>query len=131
MWASTAPRKEVWDAGPVLGLLGNAPYDRAWRRRGSLVLCRMLPDRVRLKVDSGEVFAALSARRVRARGVGAGSVSAKSLVSGRSRHGPMLESCCWWLGRIAGEGGAFARRRHFPERHDVRVSRAVLFPGES
>ena len=30
-------------------LLKRAPQDRAWRRRGYLVLCRAYPDRVRLE----------------------------------------------------------------------------------
>ncbi len=33
-------------ANRVVGLLTNAPADRAWRRRGYLVLCRAHPDRV-------------------------------------------------------------------------------------
>ncbi|CAM9785729.1 unnamed protein product [Ectocarpus fasciculatus] len=32
-------------------LLARAPQDRAWRRRGFLVLCRVHPDRVRLAVE--------------------------------------------------------------------------------
>ncbi|CAM9532320.1 unnamed protein product, partial [Ectocarpus fasciculatus] len=32
-------------------LLARAPQDRAWRRRGFLVLCRAHPDRVRLEVE--------------------------------------------------------------------------------
>ncbi|CAN0348494.1 unnamed protein product, partial [Ectocarpus sp. 12 AP-2014] len=32
-------------------LLARAPQDRAWRRRGFLVLCRAHPDRVRLAVE--------------------------------------------------------------------------------
>ena len=34
------------DVERVLELLADAPADRAWRRRGYLVLCRALPDRV-------------------------------------------------------------------------------------
>ena len=42
----------------VLALLARAPADRAWRRRGMVVLCRALPDRVRLNGD----LASLAAR---------------------------------------------------------------------
>ena len=34
------------DADRVRKLCANAPADRAWRRRGYLVLCRARPDRV-------------------------------------------------------------------------------------
>lgn len=42
----------------VRGLLARAPADRAWRRRGLLVLCRAYPDRLRLDGD----LASLAAR---------------------------------------------------------------------
>ncbi len=35
-----------WDVERVRKLLANAPADRAWRRRGCLVLCRAHPDRL-------------------------------------------------------------------------------------
>ena len=49
------------DADRVEGLLRNAPWDRAWRRRGYLVLCRAHPDRVqRLRQMTGRAHAAMS-----------------------------------------------------------------------
>lgn len=42
----------------VLSLLARAPANRAWRRRGLLVLCRAYPDRVKLDGD----LASLAAR---------------------------------------------------------------------
>lgn len=36
----------------VRHLLQNAPADRAWRRRGFLVLCRAIPDRMHLNIGS-------------------------------------------------------------------------------
>lgn len=41
------------DAGRVGALLASAPADRAWRRRGFLVMCRAFPDRVRLSQREG------------------------------------------------------------------------------
>ena len=40
-------RRSAGDIERVRRLLTNAPADRAWRRRGYLVLCRVHPDRVR------------------------------------------------------------------------------------
>lgn len=41
------------DAERVRELLRSAPKDRAWRRRGFLVVCRAFPGKVRLKPGSG------------------------------------------------------------------------------
>lgn len=41
------------EAERVVTLLNRAPLDRAWRRRGFLVMCRAFPDRVRLPAASG------------------------------------------------------------------------------
>ena len=64
----------ISDAGnaAVLKLFEMAPQDRAWRRCGWLVLCRILPDRVRLKANNGEA-STVSPRSVRARGGDGGS----------------------------------------------------------
>ncbi len=45
------------DAERVRRLLENAPADRAWRRRGYLVLCRAHPDRVQLPRDNSQTHA--------------------------------------------------------------------------
>ncbi|CAM9875521.1 unnamed protein product, partial [Ectocarpus fasciculatus] len=42
----------------IFELLARAPQDRAWRRRGFLVLCRAHPDRVRLAVETPAAAAA-------------------------------------------------------------------------
>ncbi|CAM9674730.1 unnamed protein product [Scytosiphon promiscuus] len=41
------------DVGRVGALLASAPADRAWRRRGFLVMCRAFPDRVQLTRQDG------------------------------------------------------------------------------
>lgn len=53
------------DVARVRGLLANAPADRAWRRRGYLVLCRAHPNRVRhgQERSSGQVGMARRTRR--------------------------------------------------------------------
>ncbi|CAM9825707.1 unnamed protein product [Ectocarpus fasciculatus] len=56
------------DAALVRRLLADADKDRAWRRRGWLVLVRACPDRVRLRVESGRPEAT-TLRVVRARGI--------------------------------------------------------------
>ncbi len=43
----------------VRNLLARAPADRAWRRRGLMVLCRAHPDRLRLE----GALAGLAAKR--------------------------------------------------------------------
>lgn len=49
------------DDGPslerVTNLLAHAPQDRAWRRRGFVVMCRALPDRPRLVVEKADTAA--------------------------------------------------------------------------
>ena len=42
------------DVKRVRALLANAPADRAWRRRGYLVLCRAHPDRVQLTLSDSQ-----------------------------------------------------------------------------
>ena len=54
------------EADGVRQLLANAPADRAWRRRGYLVMCRAYPDRMQL-VPEGSSGNASVARRTRAR----------------------------------------------------------------
>lgn len=44
-------------AGRVTSLLARAPADRAWRRRGWMVLCRAHPDRTRLDGDLARLVA--------------------------------------------------------------------------
>ncbi|CAM9645025.1 unnamed protein product [Ectocarpus fasciculatus] len=51
-------------------LLERAQRDKAWRRRGWLLLCRAFPNRVQLKSERGRACGAV-VRRVRARNVGA------------------------------------------------------------
>lgn len=46
--------KDVAKRDLLLGLLARAPSDRAWRRRGFVVLCRALPERVRLARGAAE-----------------------------------------------------------------------------
>ena len=55
----------VEDVERVRRLLANAPTDRAWRRRGYLVMCRALPDRMRQVQESrsGQVTVARRTRR--------------------------------------------------------------------
>ena len=64
--------KECADEDPLVEeiervrrLLANAPADRAWRRRGYLVMCRALPDRMRQVQESrsGQVTVARRTRR--------------------------------------------------------------------
>ena len=50
------------DVECVLKLLANAPANRAWRRRGYLVLCRAHPDRMRQAQESGSAGAGMSRR---------------------------------------------------------------------
>ncbi|CAB1102228.1 unnamed protein product [Ectocarpus sp. CCAP 1310/34] len=55
------------------------PRDKAWRRRGWLVLCRALPNRVRLKADDAGTCSG-AGQSLRARRVGAGSGSCSTSV---------------------------------------------------
>ena len=55
------------DAERVRRLLANAPADRAWRRRGYLVLCRSHPDRLRQGQENSGAHVVL-ARRTEADG---------------------------------------------------------------
>ncbi|CAN0578722.1 unnamed protein product [Ectocarpus sp. 12 AP-2014] len=55
------------------------PRDKAWRRRGWLVLCRAFPNRVRLKADNAGTCPR-AGRSLRARRVGAGLGSGNSSV---------------------------------------------------
>ena len=48
-------------------LLANAPADRAWRRRGYLILCRAHPDRVQQSQVISDTRHADAARRPRRR----------------------------------------------------------------
>lgn len=50
------------DVERVRNLLANAPADRAWRRRGYLVLCRVRPDRVQRRQDINNPRAAVGYR---------------------------------------------------------------------
>ena len=52
-----------WDFERVLRLLANAPADRAWRRRGYLVLCRSYPDRIRLMQETSSAASSGVVRR--------------------------------------------------------------------
>ena len=47
----------IEDVHRVRELLSNAPADRAWRRRGYLVMCRAHPDRMRQTEGIGSAFA--------------------------------------------------------------------------
>ncbi|CAM9607837.1 unnamed protein product [Ectocarpus sp. 8 AP-2014] len=58
----------------VSQLFERAPRDKAWRRRGWLVLCRAFPNRVQLKSERGRTYGAV-VRRVRARSVGSDACS--------------------------------------------------------
>ncbi|CAM9999230.1 unnamed protein product [Ectocarpus fasciculatus] len=80
----------------VLKMFERAPRDRAWRRRGWLVLCRAFPNRVRLKADNAGTCPGAD-RSVRARSVGAGVGSGSSSVPpvGEAGGGP--------VGTLAGE----------------------------
>lgn len=51
------------DAERVRELLANAPINRAWRRRGYLVLCRSHPDRVEPSQEIGMHHGSGVARR--------------------------------------------------------------------
>ncbi len=50
------------DVERVRNLLANAPVDRAWRRRGYLVLCRAYSDRVKLPKDNSRAYAGMRQR---------------------------------------------------------------------
>ncbi|CBJ25744.1 ankyrin repeat protein [Ectocarpus siliculosus] len=63
----------------VKKMFQRAPRDKAWRRRGWLVLCRAFPNRVRLKEDNAGTCPR-AGRSLRARRVGAGSGSGSSSV---------------------------------------------------
>ena len=49
--------RKAGDVERVYMLLSNAPADRAWRRRGYLVLCRAHPDRVQQAHESSDAHA--------------------------------------------------------------------------
>ena len=59
-----APYQLKEDVGRVRELLANAPADRAWRRRGYMVLCRAHPDR-RQQIHKGSSAHTGIARRTR------------------------------------------------------------------
>ncbi|CAM9418303.1 unnamed protein product [Ectocarpus sp. 4 AP-2014] len=61
----------------VLNMFKRLPRDKAWRRRGWLVLCRAFPNRVRLKADNAGTCPG-AGRSLRAPRVGAGSGSGSS-----------------------------------------------------
>ncbi|CBJ25745.1 conserved unknown protein [Ectocarpus siliculosus] len=63
----------------VKKMFQRAPRDKAWRRRGWLVLCRAFPNSVRLKADNAGTCPG-AGRSVRARSVGAGSGSGSGSV---------------------------------------------------
>ncbi|CAN0409601.1 unnamed protein product [Ectocarpus sp. 12 AP-2014] len=63
----------------VLTMFHWIPKDKAWRRRGWLVLCRAFPNRVRLKADNAGTCPK-AGRSLRVRRVGAGSGSGNSSV---------------------------------------------------
>ena len=70
----------------VSELLANAPADRAWRRRGYLVLCRAHPHRVQHHSQaSNDTDHSDTARRTRSRAklARAGGVAGGSTVDGR------------------------------------------------
>ncbi|CAM9415928.1 unnamed protein product [Ectocarpus sp. 6 AP-2014] len=59
---------KIWAAVHLFIFL--APQDKAWRRRGWLVLCRTRPNRVLLKAKHGGASPRSSTRNVRARDAG-------------------------------------------------------------
>eukprot|EP00752_Nemacystus_decipiens_P012341 g10941.t1 len=63
--------KQGGDTASLRELLANAPADRAWRRRGMLVMCRAFPDKISTKGGKGRAGKA-KARRGRFRGRGCG-----------------------------------------------------------
>ena len=72
------PKQLIKRAGTTKRLqkvLANAPADRAWRRRGMLVMCRAFPDKVQKKGSKGRAGKA-KAGRGRGRGRGRGGSSA-------------------------------------------------------
>eukprot|EP00752_Nemacystus_decipiens_P010676 g9507.t1 len=70
------------DVERVRKLLVNAPADRAWRRRGYLVLCRAHPDRVQQRRVIGGTHHTNVARRTRSRTrLARGSTGDSSLVN--------------------------------------------------
>lgn len=52
---SVAPLHEQAES-EVRRLLENAPVDRAWRRRGLMVMCRAFPDRMQLRAGGREAL---------------------------------------------------------------------------
>lgn len=76
-----APEASPEDIELVWKLLVNAPADRAWRRRGFLVMCRAHPDRLRLGRQSGQRHAG-AAPRTRSRVKESGAEAASGGGSG-------------------------------------------------
>lgn len=119
---------EAESVNRVRRLLESAPADRAWRRRGFMVLCRAFPDRVRLnpapRTDGGadsrthgaaaatKAFEPRSSRRrtldVPAAGGGDGGGSDSSTGSSNGSSGSS-EQAEGGSGREAGEGGGWNR----------------------
>ena len=62
--------EDIAKRGLLLTLLARAPGDRAWRRRGFVVLCRTLPERMRLVRGADEY--ASSGKLARPKSVGSG-----------------------------------------------------------
>ncbi|CAM9847969.1 unnamed protein product, partial [Hapterophycus canaliculatus] len=94
LWTEEARTFEVpvADRAPVRQLLQNAQRDRAWRRRGWLMLCRVFRDRVRMRADDStariEVIRSVRARRGAGSGGGVDPLPAQREASTKSasRH---------------------------------------------
>lgn len=98
------------EAGQVRALLKNAPADRAWRRRGILVMCRALASiRVRPETMASRASRAILARKkLRGLACAAGVRDERETVAGASDH----TAGVWggWAARVLGLDDEFLFR---------------------
>ena len=72
----------------VRRLLANAPADRAWRRRGYLVLCRAHPNRVHRGVESSRPNVGMArGTRCQLEGGGGGGTGGGGMIAGDETDG--------------------------------------------
>ena len=83
----------------VRRLLANAPADRAWRRRGYLVLCRAHPDRVQLGQESSSENGGV-ARRTRRRAKLAKAEGSRDSETAGGATAARKKSCMQWAGVV-------------------------------
>ena len=99
------------DVGRVRELLVNAPADRAWRRRGYLVLCRARPDRLRQIHESSGVHDGVER-----------SISTETgSCTGTAGDGTVDGRTGWQLGGYHGKGAWITGGGHIPGNREVSL----------